>query len=96
MRTTNPTLNDKVFSGERLTAQSSEVMTMEGAVNKSIWSILLCMGAGYWSFSNPAMATMMMPMFLVAIVLWLVLMFKKSWAPMLVPAARQGRSRICR
>jgi uncharacterized YccA/Bax inhibitor family protein len=86
MRTTNPTLNDKVFSGERLATASGEVMTMEGAVNKSIWSILLCMTAGYWTFSNPEMATVMMPMFIVAIVLWLVLMFKKSWAPILVPA----------
>jgi uncharacterized YccA/Bax inhibitor family protein len=84
MRTSNPTLNDKVFSSEHATS-SGDVMTMEGAVNKSIWSILLCMAAGYWTFTHPAMATMMWPLYFVGIVLWIVLMFKRTWAPTLVP-----------
>lgn len=86
MRTANPALNDKSFSG--MSGQgvaAGDVMTLDGTVNKTLISIGITTAAGYYSFLNPAMASMM-PIFLIGtLIVCLVLIFKKNLAPALTP-----------
>lgn len=84
IQTSNPVLSDRMFRGE--VASTSDVMTIEGTVNKSLIAVSLTMGAAYWSFQDPAFfAPLMLPFLLGAFVVALVISFKHSWAPMLTP-----------
>lgn len=85
MRTANPALNQKVFSGVAL-ADPSQVMTLEGTVNKAAFSILLTVAAAYWSWTNPQFGPLVLPLTIVGFVIALVLWFKRNWAPVLTPA----------
>lgn len=90
MRTSNPTLNDKVF--ERAGYGSGNVMTINGTVNKvGILLLLVLVPAAYmWNQVmtawEPSMA--LGPALLGGIggfVVALVTIFKKSWAPVTAP-----------
>ncbi|RMD87091.1 MAG: Bax inhibitor-1/YccA family protein [Candidatus Dadabacteria bacterium] len=86
MRTANPALNDKVFGRYAPRAiGASEVMTLDGTVNKALLSACITMGAAWWSFANPPMASMALPLALIAFVVGIVLSFKKEWASVLTP-----------
>lgn len=91
MRTSNPTLNDKIFQGAKA-AQGEEVMTLEGAVNKTGLLILITMVSAAWSwyeFFNgrgaDAMTIYMGGGALVGFILALIIMFKKTTAGLLSP-----------
>ena len=84
MRTANPALNDRIFTGVHV-GPGNEVMTLEGTVNKCAISIILTIAAAYWSFSTPEMGTWALPAIIAALVVAIVLMFKKVWAPYLTP-----------
>ncbi len=85
MRTGNPALSDKVFNSSR-TVAPTDVMTLEGTVNKTIISILLTTIAAYWSWSHPAEMGGLTFLFLIAgFILALVIIFKKTLAPLLTP-----------
>lgn len=91
MRTSNPVLNDRTFAS-RLPLSGSEVMTVDGTVNKSLLALALLVGAAYWSWNDPTFAPLMIPGIIVTLVVSLVLAFKQSWAPTLTPvyAVLQG------
>lgn len=89
MRTSNPTLNDRVFANAPA-AVGGETMTVNGAVNKTFFlTILLVLSAGTcWNIasSNPAL---MSPIMWVSIILGFVTVivssFKPVWSPVLGP-----------
>jgi uncharacterized YccA/Bax inhibitor family protein len=93
MRTSNPALNSKAFSG---LAPTTEVMTIQGAVNKTLILLLLvCVSAAWiWSryFNAPepsqALSDISLWMFgglFGGLVMALVTIFKKSWAGITAP-----------
>lgn len=79
----NPVLNDKTFSN--LTS-SSEVMTTNGVINKSIflWAILAAGAYIGWTKAS-VVVPLLIPAMLVAFVLAMVSTFKKSLSPLLSP-----------
>ncbi|MFM7291264.1 MAG: Bax inhibitor-1/YccA family protein [Planctomycetia bacterium] len=101
MRTGNPTLNDKTFENfgvyrRDMTAEQSPVatMTINGTAQKTMFLLLLAMGAACFTWSktftgleaNPAAA---MPWaiggLLVGAITGFVICFKHIWAPTLAP-----------
>ena len=90
MRTSNPTLSDKVF--ERAGYGSGDAMTINGTVNKMGILLLLVVVPAAWMWNQvmsawePSQA--LGPAMLGAIggfVMALVTMFKKTWAPVTAP-----------
>jgi len=94
MRTANPVLSDKAFSGVERYLDAEDAMTVQGAVNKT-GLLLLCVvvGAGWtWHlfFRSPVPdPAVVAPWMLVGAVggfiLALVTIFKQSWAPVTAP-----------
>lgn len=90
MRTANPTLNDKVFANAP-TALGGQVMTLQGAVNKTfILALLLVISGGFsWQFvqANPQLSGMLsIGSALVGFVLVMASSFKPTWSPVVAPA----------
>ena len=80
-RSGNPVLTSDAFN---LTSDSSDVMTINGTVNKTAISLLLLVGTGYLTFTtiNPGLLIGCgIGGFIVAI----ITVFKKEWAPITVP-----------
>ncbi|MDG2372308.1 MAG: Bax inhibitor-1/YccA family protein [Flavobacteriaceae bacterium] len=81
LRSGNPVLNKNSFNTSSL---SSDTMTIEGTVNKTVISLLLLIGTGYYTFTdiNPGVLIFCgIGGFIIA----LVTIFKKEWAPITVP-----------
>lgn len=90
MRTANPTLNDKVFANAPA-ALGGQVMTLQGAVNKTfILALLLVISGGFsWQFvqANPQLSGMLsIGSALVGFVLVMASSFKPTWSPIVAPA----------
>lgn len=90
MRTANPTLNDKVFANAPAAA-GGQVMTLQGAVNKTfILALLLVISGGFsWQFvqANPQLSGMLsIGSALVGFVLVMASSFKPTWSPVVAPA----------
>jgi uncharacterized YccA/Bax inhibitor family protein len=88
MRTSNPALNEKIFTAIPYYGQSA--MTISGTVNKTGLLLILAVIAGGWTWhtasANPALAapwilTGAIGGFIVA----LVTIFKKDWAAVTAP-----------
>jgi uncharacterized YccA/Bax inhibitor family protein len=102
MRSGNPALNNNTFldigSGELVTRNPGEVMTLNGTVNKTGFMLLLLVAtAAYtWSLYTPENPGAVMPWLLVGgiggFIVALVTVFKKTWAPVTAPlyAALEG------
>jgi uncharacterized YccA/Bax inhibitor family protein len=91
MRTSNPALNDKVFQSTAV-IDESEIMTMQGTVNKTFVVLAITMAAAYLAWINPAVAALMLPAAIVGLIIALVTVFKQSWSPVTTPlyAAAEG------
>ena len=90
MRTANPTLNEQVFANAPAAA-GGQVMTLQGAVNKTfILALLLVISGGFsWQFvqANPQMSGMLsIGSALVGFVLVMASSFKPTWSPVVAPA----------
>ncbi len=87
MQTSNPTLSERTFSNARTyDITPDKLLTMGGIVNKTLISMSLCIAFAAFSFSNPKFLAMYLPLALITLVLALVITFKQSLSPMLVPA----------
>jgi uncharacterized YccA/Bax inhibitor family protein len=99
----NPILSEKSFENARQAAagtHSGEVMTMKGTINKSILLFLTLLVPAAWIWwkmgGNPETAEglrgWMIGSAILGFVLSLVIVFKKSWAPVIAPlyAAVEG------
>jgi uncharacterized YccA/Bax inhibitor family protein len=84
IRTSNPILSDQIFRQTRV-ANPSEVMTLEGTVNKTALSLLITIVTAYYSYSHPELAKLSLPAVIIAFVIGLVISFKHTWAPFLTP-----------
>ena len=81
-RSGNPALQAKTFAN--LENTSSQVMTLNGTINKTAISLLLLMASAYYTFSNE-ITSMIFVGFIGGFILALVTMFKKHLAPYTVP-----------
>jgi uncharacterized YccA/Bax inhibitor family protein len=89
MRTSNPTLNDEVFANAPAVA-GGQVMTLQGAVNKTFTlALLLVISGGFsWQFvqANPGISGLLsIGSALIGCVLVLASSFKPTWSPVIAP-----------
>ena len=82
IRSGNPTLRKKTF--ENLTNTSDEVMTLDGAVNKTAISLAILLLAAYYTYSNAIMDYIVIG-FVAGFLLAILTIFKKEWYPITVP-----------
>jgi len=82
IRSGNPALSKKTF--DNLTLESSNVMTLDGTVNKTAISMGILLLSAYYTYSNAIMSYIMIG-FIGGFILALVTIFKKEWAPTTVP-----------
>ncbi|HXV99871.1 MAG TPA: Bax inhibitor-1/YccA family protein [Anaerolineae bacterium] len=93
MRTSNPALNSKIFTG---LAPTTEAMTIQGAVNKTLVLLLLVSVSAAWVWSRyfnapePSQALEDISLWMYGgliggFVMALVTIFKKSWAGITAP-----------
>ena len=82
MRSGNPALSSKTF--ENLSTTSSDVMTLDGAVNKTAISMGILLLAAYYTYTNAIMDYILIG-FIGGFVVALVTVFKKAWSPVTVP-----------
>src|SRR5690242_16559392 len=90
-RTSNPTLNDQTFRGERA-AFGEGAMTVQGTVNKTGILLLCCMATAAWTwnaFLHARTPAAVAPMAVVGLfgglILAMVTIFKKTWSPVTAP-----------
>ena len=81
-RSGNPALTSEIFN-KSITSQG-EVMTLQGTVNKTIFSLFLLIAAGSFTFSA-AYSWLIWPGFIGGFIVALITIFKKEWAPVTVP-----------
>ena len=81
-RSGNPALTSEVFN-KSITSQG-EVMTLQGTVNKTIFSLFLLIAAGSFTFSA-AYSWLIWPGFIGGFSVALITIFKKEWEPVTVP-----------
>ncbi len=92
MRTANPTLNPKTFTGFGSIAGSSDAMSVQGTVNKTGILLTLALISAAWTWNmyyTSGSASSVMPWviggaiggFIVSI----ITIFKKQWAPLTAP-----------
>ena len=82
IRSGNPALRKKTF--ENLIITSDEVMTLDGAVNKTAISMGILLLAAYYTYSNAIMSYVVIG-FIGGFILAIVTIFKKEWSPITVP-----------
>jgi len=78
MRSGNPALNPKTFTSA--IPNSSDVMTIEGTINKTAMSFLLLLATASYAWTNPSVGLMMLG-FIGGFIIALITIFKKMWAP---------------
>lgn len=86
-RTSNPALNSNTFS-EQINNNSSLLldakMTIKGTVDKTAISLVLLIASAYYTFS-PNMESMILFGSIGGLILAILTIFKKDWAPYTVP-----------
>ena len=85
-RTSNPALNSNTFKNinKKDSLFLNEGMTIKGTVDKTALALCLLLISAYYSFSQ-ANFTLMVLAGIIGCFLFLTLIFKKSWAPFIVP-----------
>ena len=85
-RTLNPALNSNTFKNinKKDSLFLNEGMTIKGTVDKTALALCLLLISAYYSFSQ-ANFTLMALAGIIGLFLFLTLIFKKSWAPFIVP-----------
>tara|TARA_B100001250_G_scaffold161730_1_gene138930 strand:+ start:2455 stop:3186 length:732 start_codon:yes stop_codon:yes gene_type:complete len=89
IRSGNPALSKKTF--ENLSVPSTNVMTLDGTVNKTAISMVILLFFAYYTYSNAIMSYIIVG-FIGGFILALITIFKKEWSPTTVPlyAALEG------
>ena len=82
IRSGNPALSKKTFNN--LSTTSNEVMTLDGAVNKTAISMCILLLAAYYTYSNAIMDYVLIG-FIGGFIVAIVTIFKKEWSPTTVP-----------
>ena len=89
MRSGNPALNKNTF--KNISSTSSDVMTIDGTVNKTFISLMILLFCSYYTFTTSNTGFIIIG-FIGGIITLLITMFKKTLSPYTVPlyAAFQG------
>ena len=96
MRSGNPALNKNTFldvgSGQVVSSDASQVMTLGGTVNKTGLLLLMCVATAIYTwnlYTGPESMGVLMPYLLVGgiggFIVAIVTVFKKTWAPITAP-----------
>lgn len=96
MRSGNPALNKNTFldvgSGQVVSRDGSQVMTLSGTVNKTGLLLLMCVATAIYTwnlYTGPESMGVLMPYLLVGgiggFIVAIVTVFKKTWAPITAP-----------
>jgi len=91
LRTSNPTLSEKIFQSINRTQSLSETMTVKGTINKSIILLLLVIASAAWMWgkvmNDPELSLngWLIGGAIGGFVVAIVISFKKEWAPVLSP-----------
>jgi uncharacterized YccA/Bax inhibitor family protein len=89
MRTSNPVLNTKTFEKFGPGAVTGEAMTIEGAVNRTAFLLVLLVATATWTWSQTRAGVPVQGYLLGGIiggfVVALVTIFKPTWAPVTAP-----------
>ena len=85
-RTSNPALNSNTFKNQvkNSSLYLGKTMTIQGTVDKTALALCMVVISGYYSFSQGNL-TLMALGGVIGFFLFLTLIFKKSWAPFIVP-----------
>lgn len=85
-RTSNPALNSNTFKNvvKKDSLHLDNTMTIRGTVDKTALALCMLVISGYYSFSQ-ANLTLMVLGGVIGLFLFFTLIFKKSWAPFIVP-----------
>ena len=83
MRSGNPALTSQTFTSA--VQDGSGAMTIGGTVNKTAMSLLLLMVTASYTWGNPSIGLMMFGIF-GGLILAIITIFKKTWAPYTVSA----------
>ena len=88
-RSGNPALNSKVF--EKFTVTQEKTMTLQGTVNKTIFSLMILVLCGGFTYHSEN-TMWVWPGFIGGLIVALITIFKKEWSPITVPiyAALEG------
>src|SRR6218665_809898 len=85
----NPTLTEKMFQSS-LTGERQDVMTVKGTLNKFGFMFLMVMASAFFSWYSFNKGVDVTPYMwggaIGGLVVALVIVFKKTWAPYLAPA----------
>ena len=85
LRSGNPALTSNSFDST-LDASSSQVMTLDGAVNKTILCLGLLITSGIYSFKNyEYWMGLLWPLVILGFIVALITIFKKTWSPVTAP-----------
>ena len=82
MRSGNPALNKNTF--KNISTDSSNIMTIDGTVNKTIISLLILISASTYTFFSE-ITYLIFPGLIGGFIFALITIFKKEWAPYTVP-----------
>ena len=85
-RTSNPALNSNTFKNvvKKDSLHLDNTMTIRGTVDKTALALCMLVISGYYSFSQ-ANLTLMALGGVIGLLLFFTLIFKKTWAPFIVP-----------
>ena len=85
-RTSNPALNSNTFKNvvKKDSLHLESTMTIRGTVDKTALALCMVVISGYYSFSQANLTLMALGGF-IGLFLFFTLIFKKSWAPFIVP-----------
>lgn len=91
MKTSNPVLQDKMFRNVEWSGNRTDLMTVDGTINKTLLLFLLFLipAAYTWHLfftqGPQASSIFLLPGIIGGLVVAIVLAFKNSWAPVLAP-----------
>ena len=84
-RSGNPALTSNSFDST-IDNSTSQVMTLDGAVNKTILCLGLLLTSGIYSFRNYEIwMSLIWPLVIVGFIVALITIFKKTWSPVTAP-----------
>ncbi|MBD97189.1 hypothetical protein CL648_00075 [bacterium] len=83
LKSSNPALTNRAF--KHLPHTATRAMTLPGTVQKTGVLLLLLIVSGYWSWGNPAVGALAGFGAIGGVILALITIFKKHWAPITAP-----------
>ena len=84
IRSGNPALSKNTFDLLDPITNTNNVMTLDGAVNKTALSMGILLLAGYYTYTNE-LTHFVWPGFIGGFIVALITIFKKEWSPITVP-----------